>query len=568
VAAPPRAAAPTRAWASLPPIQRTAGDMPTVAAPGEFVGALPGSHALPPIVQPLGHEVSSLATPGLVVARVRPVEAAATGSIPAPVQRKAARASRAAGAAPSAAPAMPEVVEVAAPDVVVASAPVAPIRSMPTVSRAAVRVPDRPLTSAASAARPAAVQREAAAAASGSSTAPLPAVPPGGMRRAPAATPAAPATPAVSRQASASHTDLAAPTSAAPLRRGLGEPMTSLPASARPVAAAHAPVISRTASAGAMPVPVASPRAPTHRSASSSPASGPLPALGQERPGAPAGGAAARLPELPHLPVAGSAAVSGSAPVVARASAPADPPATSTPAVRPIAGANPLRPSIALQRSATDDGNDDALDDAALPSPWWAPAAEAGTHAVFGGTSPSDGHTASVQRSADGGAAPISSNPFAITSRAPTLAGRPGPGRAPVQRLADAAARPGLPVDASRDPAHRSPGPAWTRVEPGPAPSQAPRTIVGDPVVQTSPAQPGAAAGQGAGRPGGAVVQRDEIAAPTPPAPVAPAGPSSATPSERDLDELAQALFGRIRGRLRNDLIHDREAKGLTFDHI
>jgi hypothetical protein len=38
--------------------------------------------------------------------------------------------------------------------------------------------------------------------------------------------------------------------------------------------------------------------------------------------------------------------------------------------------------------------------------------------------------------------------------------------------------------------------------------------------------------------------------------------------SERDLEELAQALFGRIRTRLRSELIHDREAKGLTFDNI
>ena len=53
------------------------------------------------------------------------------------------------------------------------------------------------------------------------------------------------------------------------------------------------------------------------------------------------------------------------------------------------------------------------------------------------------------------------------------------------------------------------------------------------------------------------------------PAPsAAPREQPAAAPSERDLDELAQALFGRIRGCLRNDLINDREAKGLTFDNI
>jgi hypothetical protein len=38
--------------------------------------------------------------------------------------------------------------------------------------------------------------------------------------------------------------------------------------------------------------------------------------------------------------------------------------------------------------------------------------------------------------------------------------------------------------------------------------------------------------------------------------------------SDRELEELAQALFSRIRSRLRSDLIHDREAKGLTFDNV
>ena len=41
--------------------------MPLVASPRTFAGGLPGSRALPPIVQQLGHEVSSLATPGRAV---------------------------------------------------------------------------------------------------------------------------------------------------------------------------------------------------------------------------------------------------------------------------------------------------------------------------------------------------------------------------------------------------------------------------------------------------------------------------------------------------------------------
>jgi len=38
--------------------------------------------------------------------------------------------------------------------------------------------------------------------------------------------------------------------------------------------------------------------------------------------------------------------------------------------------------------------------------------------------------------------------------------------------------------------------------------------------------------------------------------------------SERELDELARQLFGRIRTRLRADLLHDREAAGFTFDNV
>ena len=88
-------------------------------------------------------------------------------------------------------------------------------------------------------------------------------------------------------------------------------------------------------------------------------------------------------------------------------------------------------------------------------------------------------------------------------------------------------------------------------------------------MVQTIPA-PGAAPTGAAGAwpmPGaGPSVQRAEESAPSP---VTPATrDQSATRSERDLDELAQALFGRIRGRIRSELIHDREAMGLTFDNV
>jgi hypothetical protein len=56
------------------------------------------------------------------------------------------------------------------------------------------------------------------------------------------------------------------------------------------------------------------------------------------------------------------------------------------------------------------------------------------------------------------------------------------------------------------------------------------------------------------------VVQRaDAPSAPT-------AEPGRQGQSDAELDELASKLFGRIRSRLRTEVIHEREAKGLTFD--
>jgi hypothetical protein len=56
------------------------------------------------------------------------------------------------------------------------------------------------------------------------------------------------------------------------------------------------------------------------------------------------------------------------------------------------------------------------------------------------------------------------------------------------------------------------------------------------------------------------VIQRiDTSASPTP-------DDTSGARSDDELDELARALFGRFRNRLRNEYIFEREAKGLTFD--
>ncbi len=588
-AAPARpASAPSRAWASLPPIQRTAGPMPQVAAPRAFVGALPGSNGLPPIVQPLGHEVSPLATPGLVVARVRPVEAAGTGSIPAPVQRRARGGSRQTAAVAPEAVADAEPME-AGHDATVASSPAvaaiatAPIRTMPTVSRLAVHVPDRPLTSAASAARPAAVQR-AAAAASASLAAPsavVPVPPSGGMRRVPSAMPLA--KPVVSRQASSNADERApsAPSSQATVTRsGLGEPLTSVPASARPLGAgAPGPVVSRSTTSGPMPIAAASLRSPVQRSAADGGAGGPVLALGpgSAGPAAPQPSAAS-LPALPHLPVARSA--TAASPRVADA-APAVATTVPAPEIRPLAGSNPIRTSIGLQREAADDLDDGADDDATLPSPWWAPATETAAQPSLAGPAAGAPST-SLQRSAAGIAPSPVISPF-VAGVAPT-AQRTAPAVGPtrVQRTGGKAVRQGMPeMTLPRDPSHRTNGASAVPAESSiPAVSSPARTPGGGAMVQMSPAP---ASASFAGAPGlGAVAQRQGTVplAAEPEVPAAPAAPATpggssgsggsagSSHSERDLDELAQALFGRIRGRIRSDLIQDREAKGLTFDHV
>jgi hypothetical protein len=93
------------------------------------------------------------------------------------------------------------------------------------------------------------------------------------------------------------------------------------------------------------------------------------------------------------------------------------------------------------------------------------------------------------------------------------------------------------------------------------------RSITSDPVVQTSRAP-------GAPSPSSPSVQRDPATAATSTAAASSTGAAAgataakAVPSERDLDELAKQLFGRIRTRLRADLLHDREASGFTFDNV
>ena len=83
-----------------------------------------------------------------------------------------------------------------------------------------------------------------------------------------------------------------------------------------------------------------------------------------------------------------------------------------------------------------------------------------------------------------------------------------------------------------------------------------PSTPGAPPVVQTCRAAAGSRSATFTATP---IVQREEAPAPTAP-------PPWRGRSDRELDELAKALFGRIRTQLKSEVIHEREAKGLGFD--
>lgn len=596
-----RAAAPSAprgAWRELPPIQRAVPDMPLVAEPGAFVGRLPGSQGLPPILEPLGHEVSPLATPGLVVAHPHAVEARSAGALPAPVSRRGRRSEgpTAQRAVAELAEAMPADVPRDAPMMAGPEEPVAaataepataepataepvealasqapPVRSLSVISREAVHAPARSLTSASIISPTAqrspqrAVSPVAPAGASSQRPSRAPAaMPVAGMRRARADS-AIGAPLSVSRSVAdaASGRDAqpvrdggsATPGTGEPRRSGLGAPMAELPSDLR-----RAPTLPTPASAIGSGSRPPRPDVGLQRSVTTTPplVSAPPSALRGPTSKAPATAPATGLP-LPVLPV-----VDRARPVQRQATPPAVEPAASQPAttVRPTVGRDPIRPRVALQREVMDGPDDDAAP-TGLAAPWWAPptptadapgALDHGTSAALSPRGiPAFAGGPTVARSAsdpDAPVAPASPRPGATTSatrKAQRAAARPQPPM-PIARPA-VSPSPLAPVAAEAAQAS-SAAPAGSIVADGAAP-----TLQRLPAGGQAPVTPAISAT--------AVVQRVDGAAPDP----ATSRPA-AKPSDRELDELATALFGRIRGRLRNELIHDREAKGLTFDHV
>jgi len=256
----------------------------------------------------------------------------------------------------------------------------------------------------------------------------------------------------------------------------------------------------------------------------------------------------------------------------------------------PTLGSRPLRPSVTAQRATGTDagagrsaaGSAAAAGHAALPSPVaarWSTGGELPATVEALPPAFTADESVPLQRLAAEAPAPAASAPREIVfpSRAGLTSGPGVPafaGAPPVQRSAAAGAEP-APVGFAAAPASTSSRPPAMTLHhtsaPAPAPAYAtPPPAAPAPALQRIVADPApAAAPVGASRPVGAgsplavtatpVVQRVEGTAPEP-------GGGPTGHSDTELDELARAIFGRIRTHLRSEVIHEREAKGLSFD--
>lgn len=621
-----------RAWASLPPIQRTVGEPPLVAPAEPFLERVPGAHPLPPIVQPLAHEVSHVAPPGLVVAMPRSVPTLTSNVAltprPVPARHRTIEAEPGSPSAdlpvaPSEPSRGPSPAVQALESASGAAPPLAP-RSLQVVPAEAIaRAPSHPLTRAdpptpAGVApvggRPVVSRRMQT---EGAGSVPSPNLPGASTGQA-----SLPGMRGGRRPGLGAPLPTAAGTGATP-------PATTTTTSSGSSAAPSAAAVPSSAPLPGTPArPAMSPRRTMVQRRAGSPTSGHVPAgdgaaaaAGRHDPGAPAG---------PNSTGATSLDTPGPAPTVDDRSA-----LSRLPVLRVTA---PL-PAVTVARSidpARAAPSGDPLADAggvgtagrgSPPAPvgvasttGWAAAARPGTSSAAG---PATGRvptrplvsrrslaTADVPvprptgDDAPSGMGPAST-PAELGDADTGLTGGnwPGmlPGAAPGMLPgawsgeAPAGQSTALPGPIQRFATARSAGggsPAWPtggsdggrlRLATGPiarpATSAAPPAETGAAAAPTiarsivaAPAAPTTGQGQPAGGPGRpvegqigpvatAIVQRVDGAAPPPPS--EPAGHS-----EDELDELARALFGRFRNRLRTEYIHEREARGRTFDNV
>jgi translation initiation factor IF-2 len=433
--------------------------------------------------------------------------------------------------------------------------------------------------------------------------------------------PVAPAMPAVTSPTTLPSSALRAPTT--PRRAGLGMPMSApppgtvaqrMPMATPPGRRAMPDIAARTAAS-----PPSSPAGTTgvHPAAAGPVAAQAAPAEPRPLPVLPvsrlAAGSGSHAPAHAGHDHAGAPRTSGGPLPIARSAAGAAAPVRRPETTVPTLGSRPLRPSVSIARGAGAEAG--GAPSPALPAPVsarWSGGDELPATVQALPPAPPGGDPVPLQRLAAGsGAANVSGAGASGGVAGPGAPGRatreivfptrdglapgadgtsgtagaatgsrgttPAPGApafrvAPVQRSA-AGAEPALPGFAaapasgvSRPPAmtlHHAAAPAPVYVTQA-APAQAPalQRIVADP--------PAAAPIVGASRPGGTggglpgitatpVVQRIDGAAPDP-------GGAPGGHSDTELDELARALFGRIRTHLRSEVIHEREAKGLSFD--
>ncbi|HET9521398.1 MAG TPA: hypothetical protein VFO73_10160 [Candidatus Limnocylindrales bacterium] len=592
------------AWSSLPPIQRVVGSVPLVAPAEPFLAAVPGAHPLPPIVEPLGHDVTTVAPTGLVAAPAHGVPSLTSHAdlVPRPVQRRAATAAEPiedatmdfalslavpanAGRSGSAVPDEPaDASTAAAPTPGTSEAPPASRQLAVVAPAATVRPSERPLTraeapvalGAAYADRPLVARRTnvptapttaaASPAPRSAASAPAGSAPSGSAPNAPepvtgerprrgigAPLPAAPITavpPSLARPFPTS--DAAAATSPTIPARGFGPTMrsgTSRGTTNPTTGAAPLRTTIQRRSGGPPAADVAEPGIPGYDGATQVPgdaaqaatpppgASRPLPTLQVLRPvhSATGGAMGADADTAPLAMKPGAAGPGLVVPASSRAASSSTPPLR-----RPLAGSQAIGSLPPTQRSA--DNTADEAADADSPSPTAVRAPSPLTTGTFDDASP--GGSPAWARSGQAAApattrassGPAVSRPEGVmtlahpasTASAPSSLGTTtsAPLRLPTVARSITAASSGARASA---PAPATPAPA-------PAPVLAPTAT--------------------------AVVQRVDGAAPPAPS----EGSGTGGHSDDELDDLARALFGRFRTRLRNEFIYEREAKGLTFD--
>jgi hypothetical protein len=257
-----------------------------------------------------------------------------------------------------------------------------------------------------------------------------------------------------------------------------------------------------------------------------------------------------------------------------------------SPVSLPILGYRPLRPAVVAQRDVARRG--DAADvPAAAPAPVVARWTAAGDLPATVQTLPPPGgafvddvplRTLEARDATAPGTTTLAREIAVPSGDGVSGAARQTIGAAGAAAVRDAGPAGGV-ADVRRRPLGRvpgTPGPTAQRTlslahPPGPAAAMQPQPmseaavqrIVADAVtssarpVQASPPAPLAASLPGVTAT--PVVQRVEGTAPE-------VGGKGEGRSEAELDELARDLFGRIRTHLRSEVIHEREAKGLTFD--